>query len=162
MKHFLKILCIFAIATAVGSGTAHAIDGSRGGSFLGLRLFRAWLDLDVASDQKTELASIVRSEREKLRPQADALIEARKQLSAAVLNEQFNEQRVRDAAKAVAAAEEEFAVGRARLASEALAVLTPEQKTKIESLRVEITERIEGRIAEVRSLIDAWVESNAG
>lgn len=62
------------------------------------------------------------------------MMAAQENLSKAIYSNEFNESAVREAHKPVAAAGEEMAVLRAKIASEINAVLTPDQRNNFQKL----------------------------
>ncbi|MFN8388726.1 MAG: Spy/CpxP family protein refolding chaperone [Bdellovibrionota bacterium] len=126
-----------------------------------LTVMRNLTKLDLKSEQKSRIATVMKENRPEIRPEVDTLIEAHKQLFNAIHQDTFDEKLVRDSAKAVAAAEEQLAVSRAKAVSQIRAVLSEDQKQQLSGLKNEIEGRIEHRIEKLRTLLDDWIDANA-
>ena len=86
---------------------------------------------------------------------------ARERLFAAIGAGGSSEADVRDAARAVAAAEEALAVLRARVNRAVADVLTGEQAGLVQSFRGDMVERGKDRVGLVRSFVDRWLDRHS-
>jgi protein CpxP len=108
-----------------------------GGGFDGLPL-RA---LDLTEAQQQEIRAIFEQNREAGRAGGDKLMAARRALQEAAMAESIDESAIRAAAGALADAEAEAAISRARVHAQVWKLLTPEQQEKAKALRAERGER---------------------
>ncbi|HEX2344833.1 MAG TPA: Spy/CpxP family protein refolding chaperone [Vicinamibacterales bacterium] len=146
---------VFAVATSAVLVTAHLgaqqeagqesgrrhgpgrMHRGHGGGFDGLAL----RELDLTEAQQQEIRSIHEQNREAGRGVGEKLREARRALHEATVADPIDEAAIRAAAGALANAEAEAAISRARVHAQVWKVLTPEQQEKAKSLRTERRER---------------------
>lgn len=163
MKSKLLIVC-FAVTIAV-TGLARAgfptPSTSAASEALGLELMRLFQSLDLAPEQKRDIAVIINDHRPDIRAEVDRLVTARERLFAAIGAGGSSEADVRDAARAVAAAEEALAVLRARVNRAVADVLTGEQAGLVQSFRGDMVERGKDRVGLVRSFVDRWLDRHS-
>lgn len=159
MKSKLLIVC-FAVTIAV-TGLAHAgfptASTSAAPEVSGVELMRLFQSLDLAPEQKHYIAVIINDHRPDIRAEVDRLMSARERLFAAIGAGGGSEADVRDAARAVAVAEEALAVLRARVNRAVADVLTEEQAGLVQSFRGDVVERGKDRVMRVRSFVDRWL-----
>ncbi len=93
-----------------------------------------WKKLNLTDAQKKEMFSIRLEERAKIKPLVQKLKEGRDQLRA-LPKGQFDEAKVRAIAKGQADTITELIVEKQRMKSRIYAVLTPEQRAKVEQMR---------------------------
>ncbi len=93
-----------------------------------------WKKLNLTDEQKKEMFSIRLEERAKMTPLVQKLKAGRDQLCA-LPKGQFDEAKVRAIAKGQADIRTELIVEKQRMQSRIYAVLTPEQRTKVEQMR---------------------------
>jgi len=161
MKSKLLIVC-FAVTIAV-TGLAHAgfptASTSAAPEVSGVELMRLFQSLDLAPEQKHYIVVIINDHRPDIRAEVDRLMSARERLFAAIGGGggAGGEADVRDAARAVAAAEEALAVLRARVNRAVADVLTEEQAGLVQSFRGDVVERGKDRVMRVRSFVDRWL-----
>ena len=130
------VLALAFAAEARPLGPGHKGRGMRGD----LGGLKTLLELKLSDTQQAEMMNIVnkyQKERESLRSSS---MEARKNLSAVLRAEQFNEEQARKAFREASAARENMFVLKAKMMAELKAVLTPEQ---LESLKERKAQRIE-------------------
>ena len=101
--------------------------------------------LGLTDAQHDQVRGIVESHRAELQQVAQRTQEARKALRQAETAEAFNEGAIRAASDTLHAAMTEGAVLRARMRSEVLQVLTPEQRTKAAQLQALRDQRMQQR-----------------
>jgi len=89
--------------------------------------------LGLSEDQQTKVMLILASDREKSVPLLQKLREQYKQLQTAIKAEPWDEAAIRPIAAKLSQAEIELTVSRARVRSRINALLTPEQKTRVEN-----------------------------
>lgn len=90
--------------------------------------------LNLTDNQKKEIFSIRLDERAKMKPMFESLKEGHKQLAALVKSDKFDEAKAQSIAKGQAAILANIIVEKARMRSRMYAVLTPEQRTKLEQI----------------------------
>jgi Spy/CpxP family protein refolding chaperone len=122
-------------AGAALAGPGHGQDGF-GGPMAG-----ALRQLDLSDDQKTKVKAILDEERPKVRPLFDETRVSRRALLEAESAAKFDESSVRAAAQAVAGAEADLAVAKARLNARLRSILTPDQQAKLDALRQSFLDR---------------------
>jgi len=93
-----------------------------------------WKELNLTDAQKKEMFSIRLEERAKMKPLVQKLKEGREQLRA-LPKGQFDEAKVQTIAKGHADIITELIVEKQRMKSRIYAVLTPEQRAKVEQMR---------------------------
>ena len=108
-----------------------------GGGFDG----RALRGLDLTDDQRQQIRSIHEGSREATRAVGEKLMTARRALRDAAAAETIDESAIRAAAGALANAEAEAAIARARVHAQVWKVLTPEQQEKAKAFRDQRRER---------------------
>lgn len=120
-------LCLF-------NSIAVADDGHCGGHWKGHHgHHHLWEKLNLTDAQKKEMFSIRLEERAKMKPLIEKLKEGRHQLHA-LPKGQFDEAKVRAIAKAQGDIKVELIVEKQRMESMIYAVLTPEQRAKIDQM----------------------------
>ena len=157
-RHVAVAVGVAAVVMA-GAGTwARAQDEAMETGPGGARLAQFLIRLNVTDAQQTQIADLLLRHGEALRSAMERSAEARRVVAAAVHAETFNEQAVRDAVRAAAAVQEDFAVERARLVSELRPILTPDQQVMIKDAMQEAGGRIGPKLARARGLLETWVE----
>ncbi|MBI2437282.1 MAG: Spy/CpxP family protein refolding chaperone [Lentisphaerae bacterium] len=155
MKTTRGLICIAALTMLVTSPvwslaadkTGAAERGKPEGKGFGGALMAELEKLDLTADQSQQIASIVKLNREAMKEARSEWSEARAALERQIQNTVFDEQAVRSACRKVAASGEEFAVQRAKIASQVRAVLTSEQLAELDKLRAEARGKIGKRFA---------------
>jgi Spy/CpxP family protein refolding chaperone len=128
---FLSIALVVAVAgaVAVSQASKHHFGphGDAGEHMLGF--FTDYLDLTDA--QQAQARQIMDAERPKLKPLMDQVAEGHRQMHALASTGKFDEAKVRALASQQAQAMTELMVQKARIHAQMVALLTPEQKTKL-------------------------------
>lgn len=109
--------------------------GFGGGGFLMLR------GVDLTDQQREQIRGIVGQHKEEFKAVREKLRAARDAQRTASEATPFDENGIRTAATALGAAEGDLAVLTARVRSEALQVLTPEQQTALQTRKAEMEKR---------------------
>ncbi|MGH7993188.1 MAG: Spy/CpxP family protein refolding chaperone [Limisphaerales bacterium] len=91
--------------------------------------------LNLTDDQKAQIKTILRSEKDTLKPLLGQLHSARENLRAAIRAGDANETTVRAAAAGVAAVEADLAVERMKIYGKIAPILTDEQRRQISELQ---------------------------
>lgn len=102
--------------------------------------------LDLTDAQKEQIKAIHQAEKPTIKPLLDQLQAIHRQLRAMTGSEPFNEAQVRALAEQKAKVIAELTVARERVKSKVLAVLTPEQRAKLNQMRERARERFLSRL----------------
>lgn len=97
--------------------------------------------LDLSDAQQQQLRAVVESHRDEMRAVAERNRPAHEALQHAVTSETFDEGTIRARSADVAAGDADMAVLQARIYSEAVQVLTPDQLTQLKKLQADMKER---------------------
>ena len=118
--------------------------------------------LNLTDQQKQEVAAVLKEHRDEIVQSSTAVMEARKDLRAVVMAEDFSETAVREAAGVLAIHHEERAVLSAKIFSELSGVLTSDQKEQMLQARERRGMKMKGRYSpEARaSSLDRWIEEH--
>lgn len=152
---------LLVVLFLVGVSSAVHAQGGRHSDDIGMpiiRVMRFVRALELSPEQKRSIALILSSKREAMRARVDATLAARSALNEAVHQGTANRDAIIAASKRVAEAEEANALGRAELFEEITAVLTPEQKAKVEVARERLRHAMADRIGNFRWFIDSWID----
>jgi Spy/CpxP family protein refolding chaperone len=154
-----KTLCLVAVVTLIFTAVGVSVGLARPQGFPGFGPppfgFRAFLkDLNLSDAQQDQIGTIRSSFREQRKPLAEDLLAAMKDLMAVSVNEQFNEQAVREAYRSVSAIGEELVVLRAKMIADTRAVLSEDQIAEIKGRMERLRERLETRRAMVDSMLE--------
>jgi len=156
MRRFrVAILALMVVIAAGLIGTsmsvARADDEKEGHS----GHMRCWCDkhhhdmfrhLGLTKEQKTKIAAIHKKYADEKKGDILAIISAAEKLSKTIHSDTYNENAVREAYRDVSAAGEKMVLLKAKIAGEVNAVLTPEQRTKLQELIAKRFEKIKGAI----------------
>ena len=127
----LALAVMAAIAVSQTVRRAHMRgDGMFGGAMLGYYVHK----LDLTDAQQAQVKAIVAKEKPALQPLMLQMAQGHSQLRDLVINGSFDEAKVRELASQQTPVLTELAVQYARIGSEMMQVLTPEQKTKLTAL----------------------------
>jgi Spy/CpxP family protein refolding chaperone len=96
---------------------------------------RALRGLDLTDTQREQVRAILRGQAGSLQERMQAARSAREELRALALSPNFDSGRARDFADAAAKAQADIAVMRAESMSKVVALLTPEQRARLEQRR---------------------------
>ena len=151
----IALAIVMAVAVAVPIATAQSTDqgggkgrrgqwrehGARGGHMMGFR------NLDLTDAQKAQIKQIHENSRQSLRPIMEEIRAKRQEIRQASEGGTFNEALVSQKLTEIAPLEAKMMAARFRAHQDTLAVLTAEQKAKLEQTR----EQFKARRAERRS-----------
>lgn len=126
------IMGALVLATLFGSDPVSAHEGFGHGGWL--MRGRLATELQLSDDQKTQIQSLLTNHRETIRPLYQQLREKRTALQEVTRSETFDEAQVQSLAQELATLEVEIMVNHARITHAALAVLTPEQRMRLDEL----------------------------
>jgi len=141
----LAVTLLAAAALSQTQGQRHfQRAGMWGGQGMGLGFFGHRLGL--TDDQKTQVKDIMTKERPTLQPLMTQLTQSRMQLQQYEATGNFDEAQVRTMAAQQAQIMTELTVQKARIQSEMMKVLTPDQKSKLVELQNERQQRFQQRL----------------
>jgi Spy/CpxP family protein refolding chaperone len=127
----LVLAVMGAIAVSQTVRRAHMRgDGMFGGPMLGYYVHK----LDLTDAQQAQVKAIMAKEKPALQPLMLQMVQEHSQLRDLVMRGSFDEAKAREVASQHTQVTTELAVQYARIASEMVQVLTPEQKTKLTTL----------------------------
>ena len=135
-----KIWIVSGIVLAVAGVLYAAQEGMQRMHRPGIGMLRHVMrDLNVTSDQKAQLRQILAKERVQMEPLLGQVMQAHQKLEAQTANGQFDEAAVRNAVAGQTQNITELLVAKERIKSEVMAVLTPDQRTKLLQMRRDFT-----------------------
>lgn len=113
--------------------------GGRGGPMGALGIFGPMLrELNLTEDQQQRLRSIAESHRDEMKSIADRNRPAHEALQQAITSGSVDEGTIRERSAAVASGEADMAILQARIYSEAIQVLNPDQQAQLKKLQAEM------------------------
>jgi protein CpxP len=138
------LLFVIGIGTAVyaqgdGPGRHRAFGPGRGG-------FAGFARLDLTEAQREQVREVMQRHRTEMQQAGTRLREAHQSQRAAVETVPVNEGLIRSTAQALANAQTDMALLRARIHSDVWGLLTPEQQEKAKQLRAERATRLKQRV----------------
>jgi Spy/CpxP family protein refolding chaperone len=123
-----------------------------GGRF---RFARMLAQLNVTSQQKTQVKTILRGYQPTLEPLVKEVVTERRALRDTIRAETIDETAIRAQAAKVASSEADLAVERAHVAHDIRAVLTPEQIQKLKDMQIDADARFDGFLQRIANRIEA-------
>ena len=161
-KAVVAATALFVLAAGVGTAIVQAQPrgpvGGRAGAHwqapraAGLaRLGLAIRALDLTDEQRTQVRTILEQHRDETRAVAEKARAAREQMRAIEGAATLNQEALQVAAASLAETQVAGAVLRAKIRSEVLAVLTPEQRQKAEQMRAQAQERQRQRMERLKA-----------
>lgn len=148
-KHFkiAAVVLVMAVMAAVAVSQtvrrAHMRgDGMFGGPMMGFYVHQ----LDLTDAQRAQVKAIMAKERPALQPLMQQVVQGHSQLRDLAMSGNFDEGKARELASQQTQAMTELAVQHARIASEMVQVLTPDQKTKLNALINQHDQRMMNRM----------------
>ncbi len=147
-KYFaVALAAIMAIAVGVVAAQAHSNGGYGHDQMFGRHMGWMARQLDLTDAQKTQIKSMIQKEKPALAPLLQQLVTQKQQMLAATANGQFQPEKVQQLASQQAQTMAQLIVEREKLISEVYQnVLTPEQRTKADALRQQMSERMAQRL----------------
>ena len=147
VRHSRSLAAAALVASVVVGGVV--VSAQRPGFGPGQRRAQAGLalrGLDLTEAQREQVRQLTEQNREQTRTLLDRLQTAQEARRKAVEAIPFSEPQIRAAAQALAEVEAELAVQRARLQADVYALLTPEQQTRLQTMRAERDARMKARM----------------
>lgn len=146
VRHSCRLAAVALAASVVAGGVALSAQGV--GARPGRAAVAAGLGLgalDLTEAQREHVRQLTQQFREQTRTLAARVQTAQESRRQAFEAVPFNEQQMRSAAQALAEAEADLAVQRARLQADVYALLTPEQQGRLQKMRADRAARIKQR-----------------
>jgi periplasmic protein CpxP/Spy len=125
----LSVAAVVAVSQTAAPGHWH-----RGGMSREPMLGMFARQLDLTAQQRTQIHQILAKEKPAVQPLMEQMAQTRYQIAQLALNGPFDESQVRPLASQQTQAMQDLIVQRARIESELIQVLTPDQKTKLSQL----------------------------
>jgi Spy/CpxP family protein refolding chaperone len=148
-KYFKIAAVVLALAVMAAIAVSQTVrrvhlrgDGMFGGPMLGYYVHK----LDLTDAQQAQVKAIVAKEKPALQPLMLQMAQGHSQLRDLVMSGSFDEAKVRELASQQTPVLTELAVQYARIGSEMMQVLTPEQKTKLTALISQHEQRMMNRM----------------
>jgi Spy/CpxP family protein refolding chaperone len=139
----LVLAVMGAIAVSQTVRRAHMRgDGMFGGPMLGFYVHK----LDLTDAQRAQLKAIMAKEKPTLQPLMQQMAQGHSQLRELVMSGTFDEAKARELASQQSQTMTELTVQHARIASEMVQILTPDQKTKLTTLISQHEQRMMNRM----------------
>ena len=130
-----KVWIVTGIVLAVAGALFAAQEGMHRMHHPGIGIVRHVMsDLNVTTDQKAQLRQILAKERVQLEPLLGQVMQAHRKLEAQTANGAFDETAVRNAVAGQTQNITELIVAKERIKSEVMAVLTPDQRAKLQQM----------------------------
>jgi len=143
---------LLSIAALVGTATVFAQGGPGGGfgrhGHRGFGAMGGLQQLGLSPDQQQQVKNVMSSHRDEFKALMDRSRNARQAQQNAIEAVPVNEDLIRSTSTAVAAAEADMAVLRARVHEQVFSLLTPDQQTKAKQLQADRAARRAQRQAE--------------
>jgi len=151
-KYLAIALALVIAAGGVTAVWAHARGGGPGGMMFGHHMGFIAHKLGLSDAQKTQIRSMIQAERPNFQPLVKQLAANHQQMLVATRGGSFDEAQVRTLANQQAQTLAELMVVRERVISKAYnTVLTPDQKTKADTLRQQMLDRMSQRFQQQTS-----------
>ncbi len=137
----LAVMAAVAVSQTVRRAHMHG-DGMFGGPMLGFYVHK----LDLTDAQQAQVKAIMAKEKPTLQPLMQQMAQGHSQLRDLVLSGSFDEAKARELASLQTQTMTELTVQHARIASEMVQILTPDQKTKLTTLVSQHEQRMMNRM----------------
>jgi periplasmic protein CpxP/Spy len=132
---FKWAVAALALSVATVVAVSQTAPGHRhGGMSQEPMLGRFARQLDLTAQQRTQIHQILAKEKPAVQPLVEQMAQTRYQIAQLALNGPFDESQVRPLASQQTQTMQDLIVQRARIESELIQVLTPDQKTKLSQL----------------------------
>jgi Spy/CpxP family protein refolding chaperone len=146
IKTLAVVLALTVVAAVAVSQTVKRAHMRGAGMFGGPMMGYYMHQLDLTDAQKTQLKAIMAKEKPALQPLIQQMAQGHAQVRDLVINGGYDEAKVREMATQQTQTMTELTVQYARIGSEMVQVLTPEQKTKLTTLISQHEQRMMNRM----------------
>lgn len=158
----VTISMLVAGAACLASGETNTVaQRPHEGQGFGRRFMAELEQLNLTSDQSQQIESIVKLNQESMKAAATQWQETRAALNHQIQVGPFDEQSVRAACKKTAAAGEEAAVLRAKVAGQIRAVLTSDQQAALDKIRADARSTMHKRFDKGRGRMDKQIDCHS-
>lgn len=135
LKIFIAAVAVLLVGAVAIAQTVHRASYGRGGGMFGEHMLAFYAHrLDLTDAQQSQLKDIMAREKPALKPLFLQLSQTRHQMRQLEEGDNFNEAQVRTLAAQQSQTITELIVQKARIESEMLQVLNPDQKTKFKEM----------------------------
>ena len=148
-KYFKIAAIVLALTVVAGIAVSQTVrrahmrgDGMFGGPMLGYYVHK----LDLTDAQQAQVKAIMAKEKPALQPLMQQVAQGHSQLRDLVMSGTFDEAKARELASQQTQTMTELTVQHARIASEMVQILTPDQKTKLTALINQHEQRMMNRM----------------
>ena len=148
-RYFKSAAIVLALAVVAAIAVSQTVRGARmrgdrmfGGPMLGFYVHK----LDLTDAQQAQVKAIMAKEKPTLQPLMEQMTQGHSQLRDLVLSGSFDEAKAREMASQQTQTMTELTVQHARIASEMVQILTPEQRTKLTTLISQHEQRMMNRM----------------
>jgi Spy/CpxP family protein refolding chaperone len=148
-KYFKSAAIVLALAVVAAIAVSQTVRGAHmhgdrmfGGPMLGFYVRK----LDLTDAQQAQVKAIMAKEKPTLQPLMEQMTQGHSQLRDLVLSGSFDEAKAREMASQQTQTMTELTVQHARIASEMVQILTPEQRTKLTTLISQHEQRMMNRM----------------
>jgi Spy/CpxP family protein refolding chaperone len=150
MKRYFKTIAVvlaLAVMAAIAVSQTVKHEHMRGGGMFGEPMLGFYVhQLDLTDAQKAQVKAIMAKEKPTLQPLMLQMAQGHSQLRDLAIGGAFDEGKARELASQQSQVMTELAVQHARIASEMVQVLTPDQKTKLTTLINQRDQRMMNRM----------------
>ena len=155
MKNKILICTLAAAMLAGGFTTTKVFAAENSDAPMRGKIFQRIAEkLNLTDDQKSQIKTILKGEKDSLQPLVAAVHEARVGLRTAIRASDANETSVRAASAKVASAEADLAVERMKIYAKIAPVLTDAQRKQLADLQAGVDEFADNVIARIGSGLD--------
>jgi Spy/CpxP family protein refolding chaperone len=132
----------------------------RGFAGRGQKFWQLARELDLSEAQKQELFTIFMEHRGTTGTMIESVVETGKEMTTLLLNEDFDEAKVRELFQKGISQREEAFVDHAKMVAEMKTVLTPEQVEMLQQKGTEFFENVQNRMHTRHAMFDRWFPSH--
>jgi protein CpxP len=150
MIRHVHLLAAAGLVAAIGVGGATLSAQGPGRRPAGRQAGLALRALELTEAQRNQVRQLTEQHREQIRPLLERVRTAQESRRQAVEAIPFSEPQIRAAAQALAEAETELAVQRARMQADIYALLTPDQQARLQKMRADREARLKERLGRLQ------------
>ena len=129
---------------------SHGKDGKHGGH-QGHHKWQMFKGLNLTSDQKQQMKNIMKGHHKEFMEGKIAVLQARQNLMAATTSSTFDQSAVQKASSEMSASQEKMAILRAKVFSEVMPILTPDQQAVVQGRLAKAKLRMQKVITKLQS-----------
>jgi len=141
----------------------HGQDGEHGrhhkhGGYCGHHKWQMFKGLNFTSAQKEQMKNIMKGHHKEFMEGKIAVLQARQNLMAATTGSTFDQSAVQKASRDVSAAQEKMSILRAKVFSEVIPILTPDQQAVVQGRIAKSKLRMQKNIAKLQSKMEVPIQ----